>query len=489
MKLPSKPAQTIGIIAIVVALLTLPGTRLLDAAPGEDPLAPGEWSTPINLSNTPSDSVWPRIAADSMGNVHVVWVELEEPNSQRMDGPTIYYTMWNGSVWSQPIDVIANPPGGYAHLPSICVDGYGSIHLLWHNWQEMYHSSANVLGQPWSARSWSRPQPTTDWPVSPYWSNVVARDSNLYLVWESGDIWFQRSQDGGMTWTEPERVAETPLISHRPRLIVDDQGILHVVWDDTDENDNGYVIWYARSADDGETWSSAALYDRRQSVQQSAAWWANIIAANDVLLVAWIERFALISTYSLDGGNTWSRPVPFFSSADDPTGRKSGWGYVELLADGQGDVYGIGAMQASVVWSRWSGPTVGWSPVSVVAADQGSRWGQRVRAAITRGNRLHAVWMNERDGNIEIYYSTMQLPVAEVSPEPFWPTNTPTPLPTRVTITPLPSATPLPTAFPWGKDDIGPAPTTASSGAVLIPVAVVSILLLGVIVVRQLTRR
>ncbi|MBI5840498.1 MAG: PxKF domain-containing protein, partial [Chloroflexi bacterium] len=98
-----------------------------------------DWSAPLNISVTDSDSRKPSIAADSNGGVHIVWVErkIGEPEE-------IYYKYWNGTAWSTPINV-SNSSGFYSNDPQVAADSSGRVYITWQEQDDGYTGDAEIL--------------------------------------------------------------------------------------------------------------------------------------------------------------------------------------------------------------------------------------------------------------------------------------------------------------------------------------------------------
>jgi hypothetical protein len=85
--------------------------------------------------------------------------------------------------------------------------------------------------------------------------------SDVFAVWQDyrnddADIYFARSVDGGSTWGASVRVNHDAAgyWQFEPDIAIDAAGIVHVVWSDSRAGDDD--IYYARSADGGQTWSA-----------------------------------------------------------------------------------------------------------------------------------------------------------------------------------------------------------------------------------------
>ena len=77
-------------------------------------------------------------------------------------------------------------------------------------------------------------------------------------VSDDGDIYFIRSLDKGISWTNPVRLNddETDRFQFFPSIDAGPDGIIHVMWGDfrDDPNEAAYHIYYTSSEDKGENW-------------------------------------------------------------------------------------------------------------------------------------------------------------------------------------------------------------------------------------------
>ena len=136
--------------------------------------------------------------------------------------------------------------------------------------------------------------------------------SDVFAVWQDyrnddADIYVARSVDGGATWGASTRVNHDAAGQWQsaPDIAVDAAGIVHVVWSDSRAGDDD--IYYSRSADGGQTWSTEVrVNDSSTGSQHLPA----IAAQADTVCIIWVDgRVALNRDVyvdcSADGGLTW----------------------------------------------------------------------------------------------------------------------------------------------------------------------------------------
>jgi Neuraminidase (sialidase) len=222
-----------------------------------------------------------------------------------------------GSRAAQP-DQPANFGGSN---PSLTVDEKGTVYVAW-----VTHSS-NISPAPvpaiWLSTSTDRGRTYAASAVTPFqqglstfgtqrirWSRGGGSSGTLHLVYEGTthpavandtDATYQRSTDGGRTWTPPTTLNDDDPAKlypqNSPNIAVAPDGRVDVAWFDA-RNDPGtraQDVYLTSSSDDGATWSTNVrvtdqLDDRRIGI------WANgfdvsappgIASTNRLSVVAW----------------------------------------------------------------------------------------------------------------------------------------------------------------------------------------------------------
>jgi hypothetical protein len=229
------------------------------------------WSAPIVVPNSATlVPDHPSVTADPTDPRYVYAIWDGEDNGGHK-GPSVFSrTTDSGATW-EPARVLVQPkPQDYIQFSQVLVLPDGTLVNLFEVWSQqpnkpVTETSLRIMRSPDHGLTWSAPQlavkmtplllpdgstsvvdPETGQivndPTNPSFA-VDRRSGNLYAVWEDGrfsnfqnnDIAFSMSADGGLTWSNPIRVNQTPLnipVSSRqsffPTLAVADDGTIGV---------------------------------------------------------------------------------------------------------------------------------------------------------------------------------------------------------------------------------------------------------------------
>jgi hypothetical protein len=194
-------------------------------------LAQAQWTASRRITWTSGDSKAPSIAVDSSNYLHVVWYD-DTPGTDQ-----IYYkkSTNGGGPWMASRRLTVT--GGSSRFPAIAADSSGNIHVVWEDdtpgSPEIYYRKSTNGGTSWTA---SR---RLTWNLSGSGRPAIAADSsgNIHVVWEddtpgNAEIYYRKSTDGGASWTASRRLTWTAGQSEGPDIVVDSSGKLHVVWHD-----------------------------------------------------------------------------------------------------------------------------------------------------------------------------------------------------------------------------------------------------------------
>ncbi len=85
----------------------------------------GQFSAPVNVSQSADASLWPSVVFTSEGVVHMVWVRMYSDTSS-----DVVYSKYDGTTWSTPIPITA-PATGPCSFPFISSNANGMLAAVW----------------------------------------------------------------------------------------------------------------------------------------------------------------------------------------------------------------------------------------------------------------------------------------------------------------------------------------------------------------------
>ncbi|MCK4321757.1 T9SS type A sorting domain-containing protein [candidate division WOR-3 bacterium] len=200
------------------------------------------WSTPENVSNDPQDSAWPDVAVDSIGRIHLVWMDYKGGN----DSIEIHYSRFDSISWTTPTNV--SRIIGNSCDPRIAIDRDDNPRIVWEERSggagyEVHYTYFNGI-------EWMNPVLLdTDFSSKPDLS--IDRDNRVHIVWKHtngvNDIFYTVYNDTVQEFP-PENASNTDSISLGPRVVTDSQYV-HLVWGESlggTSSDANVEIYYSR---------------------------------------------------------------------------------------------------------------------------------------------------------------------------------------------------------------------------------------------------
>jgi len=238
-------------------------------------------------------------------------------------------------------------------------------------------------------------------------SSVAVSGSQVNIVWQdirdlNYEIYYKRSTDGGITWGADTRLTNNTAASYRPSLAVNGSQI-NVVWHDDRENQE---IYYKRSTDNGITWG----IDTRLTNNTAQSNFSSVAVSGSQINVVWQDdrdgNQEIYYKRSTDGGSNWG--------ADIRLTNKTGYSWYPSIA--------VSGFLVNVVWmDNRDGNNEIYCKRS---SDGGTTWEIDTRltnntafsynpSVAVSGSQVNVVWYDFRDGNNEIYYKrTTPVPAA-----------------------------------------------------------------------------
>jgi predicted neuraminidase len=359
----------------------------------------------------------PQIVTDGLGNWVAVWESTDTLGGTIGADVDILVARSsdNGETWTPPaaLNTNAATDSGHDRYPHIATDGGGNWVVVW----QSFDTLGGTVGNDWDifvARStnngatWSSPETLntnadTDAGADVF-PQIAADGSGVWVVvWQSNDtlgatigndqdILFSRSIDDGVTWSDPEPLntnADTDAgHDYGPRLAADGLGNWIVVWQSNDTLGNtiggDFDILFARSDDDGQTWSAPAVLNTNADTDSGGDFhphvaadgsgnWIVVWESNDTLGGTVGNDYDIFLSVSADDGQTWSTPAALNTNADTDHTEQSSPPYdglPRIATDAQGNWV--------VVWQTTGhlGNTIDldWDLLVARSDDDGATW-------------------------------------------------------------------------------------------------------------------
>jgi hypothetical protein len=294
---------------------------------------------------------------------------------------------------------------GYSGTPAIAIDLSGGIHVVWEDDTpgncEIYYNKSLDGGDTWSSGqriTWTTGQST--WP-----SLAVDSNGGIHMAWEDYTpghyaIYYRNSTDGGATWSAVKRFTWTAGNSYNAAIAVDSSDYVHLVWND--DTPGKLELYYKKSTDGGATWTA----NKRLTWNSGDSGWPAIAADSfGNPHVAWSDSTSgpseIYYRKSTDGGAAWS-------PAKRLTWTSEGMNiYVEMAVDSSNALHlawhGGRPEDEEIYYKKSTDAGLTWKATKklTLTADYYSDYPDI--AADSAGN-LHLVWMEETTGNREVFY-------------------------------------------------------------------------------------
>lgn len=491
-------ALFISILVCATAFALMPSQSLAQDPAATPAAGELQWQPLQLVSSLLRGSWFPQMAIDPRGDVNVVWSVTGEGQGFR---ELLYFSRWDGTAWSRPIDI--KDGANFIVRSALAADKQGILHLVFDDLATAAYSNA-TLDEAGSAQGWSKPFVFGN-PKEGYLFDI-ATDSKDTLHVIYGDsvpqcptcvqLYYRRSFDGGYAWTAPVQLTDQIVSRQHMQVMVDANDIIYAVWDNVSANGKSRSGGFTMSADGGENWSAPVeFFSSAGTPSQLAIGTDN--KGTLIIVYRISESDELDYLTSTDGGRTWSRPeqIQDIFAAKDVTG----FDKYSMATDSAGTVYlaltgrtSAQQQDTGLYLLRWTGS--GWTkPQTVLEND--AVFPEYPSLEISQGNHLHLVFHVRGAKDIfdlpnqtyKVYYTNALTSAPEIALQPLpTATLTPTATPTEipVTSTPTPTRTPFVSTVPEAPSGSG-----LPQLPILLALAPVVILILGILVWRLTARR
>lgn len=385
-----------------------------------------------------SGQAGPSVAISRDGTIHVAWTD--QRNDVAFDDIYASSSLDGGATFRRNVRINDNVVLSRQHVVDIAVDSLGGVHAVWMDWRNdadgrealgggvdginnatMYYSNSLDRGQTWA------PNLMLSNNTTGYYDSVpqIAVDSSntIHSVWGTWlegmgfrCIMYTRSADGGDSFSEPEKIDDsTGTAMGEPSIAVDDNDVIYVAWEDDRNTTTDRDIWFTKSVDSGLTFiGHKKVNNDSTSVKQEHP---KISVRNGMIGVVWHEepRQNISFASSTDGGATFSNATMV---NDDFSPVVRDWAslwvneshYVTVAwrtkRNGDEDIYFANSTDGGRTFSA----------NQKVSDDVGSAFQRLVDLAMDSNGYTHLVWMDNRNGNFDIYFTRAPPEIADLEP-------------------------------------------------------------------------
>ena len=356
------------------------------------------FSAPKNISNSAGSSSESRIAADSRGNIYVVWNDgnpsaFEIFFSRSTDG---------GATFSAPQNLSNNV--GSSFSPAIALDSGGNINVVWTD-NTPGHDDILFSRSTNGGVTFSAPQNLSNNTGDSFNSQIgVDSSGNINVVWEDDspgnlDIFFSRSTNGGATFSAPQDLSNSIGHSEIPQIAVDNSGNVNVAWqDDTPGN---FDVFFTRSTDGGATFSvpQNLSHDNGASIFVEIG----LDSAGNINMV-WQDTTSLNSgilyTRSTDGGATFTLPQNLSNDSGSTQ-------FPQLAVDSGGKINVVWEDNSSgnfeILFTHSTDGGASFSTPKNLSNSGGLSSFPQI--GVDSGGNINTIWEDNTSGNFDIFFS------------------------------------------------------------------------------------
>ncbi len=340
----------------------------------------------LGVTNFGGYSDQPDVAIDSQGNVHIVYFYSElgwwHPNYNYRE---IWYTMLdnNGNTLIDHT-MISTDDGHNSVHPAIAIDSNDMVHIVWQDYDGDKIAYTKLDPNPAAGTVATLVDDITLVTAIFYGLHHprIAVDSNddIHIVWDDyyyGDICYMKIDNNGSELVSPTVIRDIPENGtwySRPDVAVDSNDNPHITWNDNNSTMEYEIYYMMLRGSDGDTLIDATRItpdDGEKSKRQTI-----VVDGEDKVHIIWHDQRGSTEIY-------YTKLDP---SLDDQGGDSADEGVITIIND------------------------------TMLTADDGEK-SRAPQSAIQCGSYIHITWYDDRDEGTDVYYMVLDTDGNIVVPE------------------------------------------------------------------------
>jgi len=234
------------------------------------------WLAPrsiITYQGMENSLTFPQITVDIEGTPYIIWSENTQFPEDKENNYSLFHSRFLNGAWTVPLRIFSSESlhsGVYCH--QMGVDD-SLVYLYW----KIKGPGGTLWLQSGNSSHWTSPvRPFPEWTTPnghiEYPHLYAGNDDTLHFVFAGSppdtflgggrllEVYYSYKSRNDAAWREPVEVYRNPNTQcHEPKIVVDRQGIRHIIWlEDVNGNVAFKYLYYSYSYD-GRSWSKPSL--------------------------------------------------------------------------------------------------------------------------------------------------------------------------------------------------------------------------------------
>jgi len=386
------------------------------------------WTDIEVLTGGDDDSFNIKMVVDEMNNIHFIWQDDTDDLAGSGNDRDLFYMNWNFATdtWSS-IEVVSTEGSSTSEGGKLAIDTVGNIHVVWVDYADLLGAGGTDVDVFYRMRSvsgvWSSYELLSDVSDSNAQELTIIADSfdNIYVAWSDPtdvgdlggtdrDIFYNVYDEGTDTWKGMTLVSEdSSSVSVEPCLAVDSKNYVHLVW--TDSTDilgagSDYDIFYKKLLSSFSIWSSTQVVSEESTDNSRDG--SMCIDSEDSIHVVWYDETDYLSSgtdldifykYYDSLKSSWTPTEVLSVYADAPSALPiitvDDSDTLHLVWEDQTDYGGIGS-DWDIVYQYKDKNSNLWSQLALVSLDPDSE-SYVPTILVDKFNHIHIAWYDNTD--------------------------------------------------------------------------------------------